>query len=41
VPVTYLLAWLSWHYIEKVFLKFKKNKVELTKDPVLKPEPGA
>jgi peptidoglycan/LPS O-acetylase OafA/YrhL len=41
VPVTYLLAWLSWHYIEKVFLKFKKNKVELTTGPVLKPEAGA
>lgn len=27
VPVTYLLAWLSWHYIEKVFLKFKNKPI--------------
>ena len=27
VPVTYLLAWLSWHYIEKTFLKLKNKSV--------------
>ncbi|QKJ30984.1 acyltransferase [Mucilaginibacter mali] len=27
VPLTYLLAWLSWHCVEKVFLQFKNRRV--------------